>query len=40
MESLDLIGDIISQKGIFWTIGERSYFGLLSYYILSKDKSL
>ena len=26
------------QKGVFWTIGELSYFGLLSYYVLSKDK--
>ena len=28
------------QKGIFWTIGEWSYIGLLSYYILSKSKDL
>ena len=26
------------RKGVFWTIGELSYFGLLSYYVLSKDK--
>ena len=26
------------RKGVFWNIGELSYFGLLSYYVLSKDK--
>ena len=30
----------MAQKGKFWTIGEWSYLGLLSSYILSKYKIL
>ena len=40
MASLALNGDIMVQKGVFFTIREWSYFGLLSYYILSKYKVL
>ena len=31
--------DIIVQKGVFWTIGEYSYFCLTYSCILSKDKN-
>ena len=40
MASSALNGDIMVQIGIFWTIGEYSYFGLLYYDILSKDRGL
>ena len=26
------------QKGCFWTMGEHPHFGILSSYILSRDK--
>ena len=35
-----LNGDIMIRKGVFCTIGELSYSGLFSYYIMSKDKGL
>ena len=31
---------IMVKRGIFWTIGEYSYFGLFFYFPLSKDKGL
>ena len=40
MASSALNVDIMVRKGIFWTFGELSYFGLLFYYIPSKDKGL
>ena len=40
MEYSALNGAIMIQTGIFWTIDEISYFGLLSYYILSNDEGL
>ena len=33
-----LNGDIMVRNGRFWTIGEYSYFDIISYYILSRDK--
>ena len=32
-----LNGDMV-RNGRFWTIGEYSYFDIISYYILSRDK--
>ena len=35
---LALNGNVTVQRGIFWTIGEYSHFGIISYYILLCDK--
>ena len=40
MSSSALNGDIMAQKGIFWTIREPYYLSLICHYILSEEKGL